>query len=319
MSKPAPPETASASSALMTVLNSLDALIYVADMDNHELLFINEYGRQKWGEPGGKRCWEYLQKDQKGPCTFCTNAHLVNDRGSPTGVYVWEFQNTRTGHWYQCRDEAIIWTDGRLVRIEIATDISERKEIEQALEDAKREAEFLAGVDPLTSLNNRRAFFNLGDQILKEAVRFHRPASLIMFDLDYFKQINDNFGHEAGDEVLRHIARLTEATTRKVDIVARLGGEEFAVLLPQTGLEQAGQLAERLRAAFMNTPIVINGEAIRTTASFGVSSCDQCDELRLDMMLALADNELYNAKRAGRNQIRMGSSVNDSTRPDRAL
>lgn len=289
--------------ALLTVVNSLDALIYVADMDSYELLFVNEYGRQKWGDPGKLRCWEYLQKNQSGPCTFCTNKHLRNDEAKPTGVYVWEFRNTVTNRWFQCRDEAINWPDGRLVRIEIATDITERKQMESELDAARREAEFLAGIDPLTSLNNRRAFSDLGNQLLKESIRFKQPASLIMFDLDHFKQINDQFGHESGDEVLLHIARLTRETVRQADIVARIGGEEFAILLPQTDLEQAGQLAERLRQTLMNNTVNIKGQGITTTASFGVISCDpECDELRLDQMLADADAELYKAKNAGRNR-----------------
>lgn len=289
--------------ALLTVVNSLDALIYVADMDSYELLFVNEYGRQKWGDPGKLRCWEYLQKNQSGPCTFCTNKHLRNDEAKPTGVYVWEFRNTVTNRWFQCRDEAINWPDGRLVRIEIATDITERKQMESELDAARREAEFLAGIDPLTSLNNRRAFSDLGNQLLKETIRFKQPASLIMFDLDHFKQINDQFGHESGDEVLLHIARLTRETVRQADIIARIGGEEFAILLPQTDLEQAGQLAERLRQTFMNNAVNIKGQGITTTASFGVISCDpECDELRLDQMLADADAELYKAKNAGRNR-----------------
>lgn len=297
--------TTARDSAVITVLNSLDALIYVADIETHELLFLNEYGRTTWGDPGHKRCWEYLQKQQDGPCTFCTNHKLVDDQGQATGVYVWEFQNTQNGHWYQCRDEAIRWIDGRLVRIEIATDITDRKRIEQELEEARREAEYLAGTDVLTGLNNRRAFFKLGEQVLKEAARFERSTSLIMFDLDFFKQINDTWGHSTGDLVLKRVAEITESTIRSADILARIGGEEFAILLPQTDLEQANTLAEHIRKAFMNEAFIINGKHLSFTASFGISSCDQCEELRLDGLLAIADNGLYEAKHAGRNQTRV--------------
>lgn len=297
--------TTATDSAVITVLNNLDALIYVADMETHELLFINEYGLNKFGDPHQKRCWEYLQKEQDGPCTFCTNHKLLNAKGEATGVYVWEFQNTQNGHWYQCRDEAIRWVDGRLVRIEIATDITERKRIEQELEEARREAEYLAGTDVLTGLNNRRAFFKLGEQVLKEAARFERPTSLIMFDLDFFKQINDTWGHSTGDRVLKRVAEITESTIRSADILARIGGEEFAVLLPQTDLDQANTLAERIRQAFMNEAFIINGRHLSFTASFGIASCNQCEELRLDGLLAIADNGLYEAKHAGRNQTRV--------------
>lgn len=294
--------TTATDSAVITVLNNLDALIYVADMETHELLFINEYGLNKFGDPHQKRCWEYLQKEQDGPCTFCTNHKLLNAKGEATGVYVWEFQNTQNGHWYQCRDEAIRWIDGRLVRIEIATDITERKRIEQELEEARREAEYLAGTDVLTDLNNRRAFFKLGEQVLKEAARFKRPTSLIMFDLDFFKRINDTWGHSTGDRVLKRVAEITEATIRSADILARIGGEEFAVLLPQTDLNQAHTLAERIRQTFISDAFNINGKHQPFTASFGVVGCNQCDGLKLDLMLALADAELYKAKRSGRNR-----------------
>ncbi|WP_286717318.1 GGDEF domain-containing protein [Thalassolituus sp. UBA2009] len=296
-------QQAAQDSAVVTVLNSLDALIYVADMSTHELLFINDYARQKWGEPGNKRCWEYLQKDQQGPCAFCTNHKLVDEHQQPTGVYVWEFQNTQNKHWYQCRDEAIRWVDGRLVRIEIATDISDRKRMEQELEAARREAEYLAGTDALTRLNNRRAFFKLGEQVLKEALRFNRPTSIIMFDLDHFKQINDTWGHSAGDAVLQRVATLAEATVRNADILARIGGEEFAILLPQTDMPQARILAERIRQALTDDVLPINGMDINVQASFGISSCEHCDDMTLADLLNTADEQLYLSKKLGRNRI----------------
>ncbi|MFC1853043.1 PAS domain S-box protein [candidate division CSSED10-310 bacterium] len=115
------------------VTNSMVAAIYVADMETHEVLFINKYTRDLFGDIEGKLCWQTIQAGKTGPCEFCTNHHLVKD-GEPTGVYTWEFQNTITGQWFYIQDLAIRWIDGRLVRLEIATDISERKEIEKALQ-----------------------------------------------------------------------------------------------------------------------------------------------------------------------------------------
>ncbi len=116
------------------VLNSIDALIYVSDTNSGEILFINEYGRTVWGDVEGKICWQALQKDQAGPCTFCTNDKLVDTRGNPTGLYIWELQNTVNQRFYECRDRAIRWVDGRIVRMEIATDITERKRAEMERE-----------------------------------------------------------------------------------------------------------------------------------------------------------------------------------------
>ncbi|MCX5998482.1 MAG: PAS domain S-box protein [Chloroflexi bacterium] len=116
------------------VTDSLDALVYVADMQTYELLYVNMYGQAVWGDIVGKPCWQTLQKGQDGPCSFCTNDRLLNPDGSPAGIHVWEFQNTVTGRWYQCRDRAIQWIDGRVVRMEIASDITERKQAEEERE-----------------------------------------------------------------------------------------------------------------------------------------------------------------------------------------
>ena len=114
--------------SILTILDGLDALVYVSDMQTYELLYTNEYGRNIWGNIQGKTCWRVLQEGQNGPCVFCTNDRLLDASGQPSGVHVWEFQNTVNQRWYQCRDQAIRWTDGHLVRIEIATDITDRKQ-----------------------------------------------------------------------------------------------------------------------------------------------------------------------------------------------
>ena len=120
-----------------TLLNSLDALVYVADMSTYEILFINRYGQKIWGNVVGKTCWQALQAGQTGPCEFCTNQKLLNSNGEPKGVYVWEIQNTADNEWYECRDQAIHWPDGRFVRMEIATNITPRKLSETALAEEK--------------------------------------------------------------------------------------------------------------------------------------------------------------------------------------
>lgn len=128
---------------LQTVMDSIDAFIYIADMETHELLFVNQYGKEAWASDFvGRPCWEVLQ-GLDGPCPFCTNDRLLSEDGSPAGVIHWEFQNRRDGRWYDIRDSAIRWTDGRLVRLEVATDITERKADEEAhrQETARRRRE----------------------------------------------------------------------------------------------------------------------------------------------------------------------------------
>lgn len=130
-------EISSTAERFKTLLDSLDAVVYVADMETYELIFVNSYGRKICGDAIGRKCYLSLQQGQDTPCDFCTNHLLVDSEGEATGIHVWEFQNTITQQWFECRDQAIRWTDGRLVRMEIATDISNRKNAESALQDEK--------------------------------------------------------------------------------------------------------------------------------------------------------------------------------------
>jgi PAS domain S-box-containing protein len=118
---------------LLTVLNGIDAVVYVADMNTHELLFVNNYIKNIFGNVVGQQCWKALQGNQSEPCIFCSNNKLLDTYGNPTGIYRWEIQNTANGHWYDMRDRAIQWVDGRMVRLEIATDITERKQNEEKI------------------------------------------------------------------------------------------------------------------------------------------------------------------------------------------
>ena len=129
------------------IMDSLDAVVYVADMNTYEVLFINEYGKKELGDITGKICWQSLQKGQDGPCPFCTNKYLLDGEGKPGEIYIWEFQNTVTGHWFYIHDRAIKWIDDRIVRLEIATDISERKLAETRLaEETERLAVTLRSI-----------------------------------------------------------------------------------------------------------------------------------------------------------------------------
>ena len=132
-------ETLNAHQRFKTLVDSLDGLVYVADFETYELLYVNKYGRDIWGEIAGQICWQTLQTGQTGPCPFCTNDRLRDGAGRPAGTYVWEFQNTVNNEWYECRDQAIEWIGGRYVRMEIATNITPRKRAEQ--EKAELEAQ----------------------------------------------------------------------------------------------------------------------------------------------------------------------------------
>lgn len=124
---------------LATVLDSLDALVYVADMDTYELLFLNKHAQETFGNATGKSCWQSLQSRQSGPCAFCTNNRLLKADGTPGEPVIREFQNTLNHHWHLIQDSAIKWVDGRIVRLEIATDITANKLREEHIRDLERQ------------------------------------------------------------------------------------------------------------------------------------------------------------------------------------
>jgi diguanylate cyclase (GGDEF)-like protein len=161
----------------------------------------------------------------------------------------------------------------------------------------------LAATDPLTGLPNRRFFDEFAKLDMDRFLRFGDPSSLLMVDLDHFKNINDTYGHAVGDEVLRRVAALGKLVFRSGDLFARWGGEEFVCLLPRTDEWGAMLAAEKLRSAVEQLSIVSGGRAIPVTASIGVSSVDSADRV-MDNALLRADRALYRAKDSGRNRVR---------------
>jgi len=166
---------------------------------------------------------------------------------------------------------------------------------------AARELEILATTDSLTELANRRHFLNLAESEVSRSSRYHRELSLFLIDIDHFKRVNDTHGHGAGDEVLRAVAGLFRKAVRSHDVVGRMGGEEFAVLLPETRADQAAILAERLRRAVFERTVVVRGVEIRCAISVGVAGLRPGESL--DDFLIRADSALYDAKNAGRDRV----------------
>ena len=188
--------------------------------------------------------------------------------------------------------------------IGIKDDITERKRLEEQLQK-------LANTDPLTELYNRRVFL---ERVAQETARLSRVenscAALIMIDLDYFKCVNDTYGHSTGDEVLRKFAEIMRKISRAIDLPARLGGEEFAILLSGATKNDAMTLAERLRQQVADTVIPHKKGLVRITISIGAAALS-ADDVGGDSVLNHADTALYQAKNAGRNQTRwFDSSIN---------
>jgi diguanylate cyclase (GGDEF)-like protein len=170
------------------------------------------------------------------------------------------------------------------------------------LADEAETLERLACVDGLSGLNNRRHFLALAESEWSRFRRYGRPLALLMVDIDLFKSVNDTYGHDAGDEVIKAISEVLRKHKRTSDVAGRLGGEEFALMLPEATLDSAAAVAERLRRLVAERPIVVAGQRIAVTISVGASVC-RTDMGGFDDLLKEADIALYEAKRSGRNRV----------------
>jgi diguanylate cyclase (GGDEF)-like protein len=196
------------------------------------------------------------------------------------------------GRTIRCRCKALP-AGGRFLSF---TDVSDLVHHAETLER-------LATVDDLTGMCNRRHFMALAHDAW-DRFRDGEPFSLLILDLDLFKSVNDRFGHEAGDAVIRHVADVCRSTKRDADILARMGGEEFVLLLPQTRAGEAAAFAEELRRSVEAAPLAIENTVLRITTSIGVAEAER-GLARLSDLMKRADKALYEAKRGGRNRVRL--------------
>ncbi len=215
-----------------------------------------------------------------------TSAEEIDVDHSETGRRVyWEVK----APIYESGEQKDVWG-----LVGISTDITEHKELEAKLERQ-------ANTDFLTELPNRSHFFEVAEKEFSRARRYDTPLSIAMIDLDNFKTINDTYGHEVGDRVLKEFASVCLNTLREPDVIGRIGGEEFAVIFPETGVSHAMEVAERLRQAIGETRLPMkHGLPVQFTASIGVASLIDSD-INIDVFLNRADLALYDAKKSGRN------------------
>ena len=241
-------------------------------------------------------------------------------RGEPvTAISCRMLHKTGKHLWLEMMWRAASDGGGRVERLQASSrDITERKEYERQLEDARRKLQAnqeslleanarlaaLASQDGLTGLKNRRAF---EERMVEELARIRRtgqPVSLLLLDIDHFKAFNDSFGHPRGDDVLRAVARLFSRAIRDSDVAVRFGGEEFAIILPNTGVEGAVQMGERLRLAIEEAPWSERG----ITVSVGAATAET-HTVGLDALLEHADRALYRSKQAGRNRVTLADAA----------
>jgi diguanylate cyclase (GGDEF)-like protein len=207
--------------------------------------------------------------------------------------------DSRSSEFWASVSISLIEFEGQQALFTALMDITRRKLLSQELE-------YLAMTDELTQLYNRRFFIDRCEREFRVWQRYKNPFSVLLLDIDHFKNINDSFGHDIGDVALKFVAKSLKNLVREVDIVARYGGEEFVILLPQTQGNMAQELAERLLVNIEASELIIAEKSLKLTVSIGVA------EVRLEMkdlndLLKAVDNALYQAKWRGRNQVVMAA------------
>ena len=203
------------------------------------------------------------------------------------------------GRWLMLSEQ--LHDGGELVML--ASDVTRHKETEQELLQAQIDLERLAHTDDLTGIPNRRHFLQQLDAELTRARRYRHPLCLAMLDLDHFKRVNDSHGHAAGDKVLRHFTQFLRSHLRAVDVVGRLGGEEFAVMLPETRLDDALFVLRRTITQLSSVVMDEVQAGFQYTFSGGVVAVEDPTGIDCTWLMASADDALYQAKSAGRNRI----------------
>jgi len=182
----------------------------------------------------------------------------------------------------------------------------------QEIDSIQKELKILASTDPMTKLYNRRYFTDISTNIFQIAKREQESLSIIMLDIDKFKNINDTFGHRTGDSVLIKLSKLLQKALRTSDVICRYGGEEFVVLLPQTDLDGSAVVAEEIRKKVEQTVLKIEKNSIKFTISLGVSEVNFEKEHSIEQTLNRADDAMYASKNSGRNRVSQKESVSNS-------
>jgi len=286
------------------------------------ILMTDTHGNIEWANPTFTRISGYSPEEYigqkpsallQGPDTDPETVAFMGQKLVEAEAFSTEVMNYAkdgTPYWLRLSCHPDYDEDGTHVGFSaIQTDITEEKntllQLEREVERrkaAEAEYRYLANHDSLSGLHNRRYFLEKAGEEMRRGLRYGNPLSLLLVDFDNFKAINDDYGHEAGDKVIVAFGQLCKELMREHDLVARLGGEEFVVLLPETPMDEAMTVADRLRETFQKLPIEAGPGTLNVTASIGVAEATP-EKDSLQSLINRADGALYEAKQAGRNRI----------------
>ncbi|GAB4482506.1 MAG: hypothetical protein OHK006_01080 [Thermodesulfovibrionales bacterium] len=249
----------------------------------------------------GRSCYE-ATRSASAPCGDCVVQKTLAS-GDPCAKEKMVTQDDGTEEWFQIFTYPIKDDESTVTHvIEYIRNITAQKRTEQALEHSIRKLEIFSSTDVLTGLLNRRVLLARLQAEIDRAQRYDSSFALLFCDLDYFKEINDTYGHQAGDVVLREIAAVLTKSVRTCDIVGRYGGDEFIVVLPETSLEGAQDVAERIRQSIGQARLPFDRSASRLSVSIGITGFVPTDSAA-DDLIARIDNALYASKKAGKDRI----------------
>lgn len=292
--------------------------VYMVDINTHEIEYVNQSTKNIMADLNGKYCWEAMY-GLDSPCSWCTIPQLTNkDKKSNGQSTIGELFNEVNDKWYQIQEQVIDINDDITIKNAFMIDISQQKEAQSELIKStvelslqrtqlkKLEIELreLSNRDPLTNLYNRRYLGDISQDLLQLSKRNNTELSVLMIDIDKFKNINDTYGHDIGDEVIKLLANKLLNYVRESDVVARLGGEEFAIIFPNTNVLDSENKAEEIRKEI--ELLTIEGQdtsPISFTVSIGISSFNKDVDVDFDSILKKSDEALYEAKENGRNRV----------------
>jgi diguanylate cyclase (GGDEF)-like protein len=288
-------------SSLANMIDKAGLELYVNDFHTHEILYINEsLAAQRGGRERllGMPCWKVLYPQKDGECEFCPRERLLDDKGNPAQAYTWDMQRPSDGAWFRMVSAAVNWLDGRLAHVVSSINITENKYNEMLVRR-------LAEIDALTSLPNRGKLMEDLGALLTRAAEGQSRGYLIFMDLDDFKDVNDTYGHLAGDALLNQIGRFLTDEKAALGAAYRYGGDEFVVIALGKSGEDLGRIRDMLLDRFSGE-WRIGDNAICCGVSIGAVELPR-DGRTAEELIYAADMAMYEVKKSRKHGFRLAA------------